>query len=178
MKKLFPFVIVAIFGFLLVSCDRTEYVDNSTPADYPAVYDLTNVNFSYNTSNQTGTIYREFNNAMYDSDIVLVYRRVGTDSNTAVWQPLPQTVYNIVVGTETNHELDYTFDFTKFDFTIYASGTYNLTLTPQYLNGQTFRVVLVPAVAGKNANSADLSKMPYEEVIKKFNIDESKVGTL
>jgi hypothetical protein len=37
---------------------------------------------------------------------------------------------------------------------------------------------LVPAVAGKNANSADLSKMSYEEVIKKYNLDDSKIGTL
>ncbi|MPS74054.1 MAG: hypothetical protein E2590_13045 [Chryseobacterium sp.] len=178
MKKLFPFVIAAIFSFLLISCDRTEYVDNSTPADYPAVYDLTNVNFSYDSNSGLGTISREFANAMYDSDIVLIYRRVGTSSNAPVWQPLPQTIYNIEVGTETNHELDYTFDFTKYDFAIYASGTFNLTLRPEFINNQTFRVVLVPAVMGKNANAGDLSKMSYEEVIKKYNIDDSKIGTL
>ena len=57
---------------------------------------------------------------------------------------------------------------------IYAGGTYDLSTTPQYLNNQTFRVVLVPAVYVKNGTSEDLKKLSYEEIIAKYNIDDRK----
>jgi len=178
MKKLFPFLFVAIFGLVMTSCDRTQYIDNTQVTDYPAVYDL-NVDFTYNSSTGVATYYKAFVTDMYDSDFVMIYRKVGTDKGNVVWQPLPQTIYNIVVGTETNHELDYTYDFTKRDISIYASGTFDLSLRQDFITGQTFRIVLVPAVfGGKSANRSDISKMSYEEVIRKYNIDDSKVGTL
>ena len=42
-------------------------------------------------------------------------------------------------------EIDYDFDFTKKDFTIYASGNYDLELTPDFLDNQTFRIVVTPS---------------------------------
>ena len=169
MKKLFPLLMVAIFGFMMISCERTEYVEN--PADYPAVYDLKNVNFSYNATD--GWNYgQSFKNPMLDQDYVVIFRQTGTSGNAPVWQQIPRTLY-LDQG-----ELDYDFDFSKNHFMIYAGGTYDLSTTPQYLNNQTFRVVLVPAVYGKNATLEDLKKLSYEEIIAKYNIDESKVGTL
>ncbi|PZU90742.1 MAG: hypothetical protein DI529_01975 [Chryseobacterium sp.] len=172
MKKLFPFIIVAIFGFLLISCERTEYVDNSVPTDYPAVYDLKNVSFSYNQD--LGWHYgQSFNKPLLDQDYVIIFRQSGTSNNSPVWQQIPATIYPY----NNNLEFNYDFDFSKNDFMIYAGGNYDITTTPQYMNNQTYRVVLVPAVFGKNANAGDLSKMSYEEVIAKYNIDDSKVGT-
>ena len=169
MKKLFPFLLLFITSFILFNCKEDDEVQ--VQVDYPAVYDLRNVNFSYNATD--GWTYRQsFTKPLLDQDYVVIFRQTGTSGNAPVWQQIPRTLY-LDQG-----ELDYDFDFSKNDFMIYAGGTYDISTTPQYLNNQTFRVVLVPAVYGKNANSGDLSKMSYEEIIAKYNIDDSKVGTL
>lgn len=169
MKKLFPFLLLFITSFILFNCKEDDEVQ--VQVDYPAVYDLRNVNFSYNATD--GWTYRQsFTNPLLDQDYVVIFRQTGTSGNTPVWQQIPRTLY-LDQG-----ELDYDFDFSKNDFMIYAGGTYDLSTTPQYLNNQTFRVVLVPAVFGKNATLEDLKKLSYEEIIAKYNIDESKVGTL
>ncbi len=169
MKKLFPFLLVLITSFFLFNCKEDD--DVQVQVDYPAVYDLRNVNFSYNATD--GWTYgQSFNNPLLDQDYVVIFRQTGTSGNAPVWQQIPRTLY-LDQG-----ELDYDFDFSKNDFMIYAGGTYDLSTTPQYLNNQTFRVVLVPAIYGKNATSEDLKKLSYEEIIAKYNIDDSKVGTL
>lgn len=169
MKKLFPFLLLFITSFILFNCKEDDEVQ--VQVDYPAVYDLRNVNFSYNATD--GWTYgQSFTKPLLDQDYVVIFRQTGTSGNAPVWQQIPRTLY-LDQG-----ELDYDFDFSKNDFMIYAGGTYDLSTTPQYLNNQTFRVVLVPAVYGKNATSEDLKKLSYEEIIAKYNIDESKVGTL
>lgn len=169
MKKLFPFLLLFITSFILLNCKEDDEVQ--VHVDYPAVYDLRNVNFSYNATD--GWTYgQSFKNPLLDQDYVVIFRQTGTSGNAPVWQQIPRTLY-LDQG-----ELDYDFDFSKNDFMIYAGGTYDLSTTPQYLNNQTFRVVLVPAVYGKNATLEDLKKLSYEEIIAKYNIDESKVGTL
>ncbi|WP_313099128.1 hypothetical protein [Epilithonimonas sp.] len=169
MKKLFPFLLVLITSFFLFNCKEDD--DVQVQVDYPAVYDLRNVNFSYNATDGW-TYSQNFNNPLLDQDYVVIFRQTGTSGNAPVWQQIPRTLY-LDQG-----ELDYDFDFSKNDFMIYAGGTYDLSTTPQYLNNQTFRVVLVPAVYGKNGTSEDLKKLSYEEIIAKYNIDDSKVGTL
>ena len=169
MKKLFPFLLLFITSFILFNCKEDDEVQ--VQVDYPAVYDLRNVNFSYNATD--GWTYgQSFKNPLLDQDYVVIFRQTGTSGNAPVWQQIPRTLYL------NQGELDYDFDFSKNDFMIYAGGTYDLSTTPQYLNNQTFRVVLVPAVYGKNATLEDLKKLSYEEIIAKYNIDESKIGTL
>ena len=73
-------------------------------------------------------------------------------------------------------ELDYDFDFSKEDFTIYAGGTYPLNTTPSYINGQTFRIVIVPGAFSNKSSAA--STLSYDEVIAKYKIDDSKVQVL
>ena len=169
MKKFLPLLLILISSIFIFSCkdDDDDYVN--VEVDYPAVYDL-NVNFTFNATD--GWFFSQsFNNPLLDQDYVVIYRQAGTENGATVWQPIPRTLY-LEQG-----ELDYDFDFTKNDFLIYAGGTYDISTTPQYLNNQRFRVVLVPAVFGKNANAEDIRKMSYEEVIAKYNIDDSKVGT-
>lgn len=171
MKKFLPLLLLLVGSLFIFSCKDDNDDIQPVQVDYPAVYDLRNVNFSYN--NDDGWHYGQgFNNPMLDQDYVVIFRQTGTSGNAPVWQQIPRTLYL------NQGELDYDFDFSKNDFMIYAGGTYDISTTPQYLNNQTFRVVLVPAVYGKNANSADLKKMSYEEVIAKYKIDDSKVGTL
>ena len=170
MKKFLPFMMIAFIGLFMLSCDtRDEIINNPDSDTFSVVIDIKNVNFQ-----NTGSGYfisRTFQNTLYDSDVVLIYRQDGTTSNgSPVWQLIPRTLYL------TQGELDYDFDFSRNDIMIYADGNYALSTTPEYVMSQTFRVVLVPASqGGKNAN-VDYSD--YNSVIRYFKIDDTKVKTL
>lgn len=170
MKKLFSFFMIALLGFLVVSC-TTDSRDNSTDNDtYPLVYDLT---ANFQNTNGKYVISKTFN-PIPSTDVILVYRKSGVDGANPVWQQIPRTLF-LPEG-----ELDYDFDFTRQDFAIYAGG--NIDIAAQsaafknsYINNQTFRVVFVPAAATGRGN-VDYSN--YDEVIKYYNINDSKVGKL
>jgi hypothetical protein len=128
------------------------------------VFELKNVSFTYN-ANDGYTIYQKLTPNIYASDVILIYRLSGSiNSNTPIWQLIPRTLFL------SQGELDYDFDFSKEDFTIYAGGNYNLALTPQYLNNQTFRIVIVPG-----SFSVSLNKYNYIEVMSALKMDESQV---
>lgn len=168
MKKLLTLLMMAAFSFMIVSCDtRDDRVDQDT---YSVVYDLANVDFIYSAADGY-TISRTMN--IYNSDVLLMYRRTGTTSTgEAVWQQIPKTIY-----LNGGNELDYDFDFSSKDFVIYANGNYDLSTTPQYINGQTFRIVIVPASFGTNKN-AQVDHSDYQSVIKYYNIDDTKAVKL
>ena len=128
------------------------------------VFELKNVSFTYN-ANDGYTIYQKLTPNIYASDVILIYRLSGSiNSNTPIWQLIPRTLFL------SQGELDYDFDFSKEDFTIYAGGNYNLALTPQYLNNQTFRIVIVPG-----SFSVSLNKYNYIEVMSALNIKENQI---
>ena len=64
-------------------------------------------------------------------------------------------------------------DFSKEDFIIRVDGSYDLELTPQYLDNQTFRIVIVPASL---INSID--KDNYEAVISTLKINQSQIQNI
>jgi hypothetical protein len=131
------------------------------------VFELKNINFiNPNDSPDLGYfIYQKLVPQILDSDQILIYRLAGTiDSTTPIWQSIPRTLF-LPEG-----ELDYDFDFSKEDFTIYAGGTYNLALTPQYLNNQTFRIVVIPGYFSTTINKND-----YNAVMNALNINESQI---
>lgn len=167
MKKIIT--ILAVVGvFSLQGCTTTtdsNYVDNDTIAE---VFELKNINF-YNDLNDSPdegyTIYQKLTPSIYTSDVVLIYRLSGTlNSGSPIWQLIPRTLF-LPQG-----ELDYDFDFSKDDFTIYAGGTYNLALTPQYLNNQTFRIVIVPGSFSTSLNTSN-----YAAVMAAIKINESQI---
>lgn len=162
MKKIT--LILAFIGMItLQSCSTNDDTDTISE-----VFELRNVNFGFDVQNGY-SIYRTLNPQIRLDDVILIYRLSGTiDSSTPIWQQIPRTLYL------NEGELDYDFDFSKEDFTIYAGGTYDLSLTPNYLNNQTFRIVIVPGYLS-NKNKKDIDYSSYESVAKALNIDESKV---
>lgn len=165
MKKYFSFLLLAIFGFVAISCNDDRDVDNDT---YSVVYDVSE-NFTMANNYE---VLKTFNNPLYNEDVILVYRR-DNSGGTAVWQQIPRTLFL------TEGELDYDFDFTANDVLLKAGGTINFANQPQafhstYLLNQVFRIVIVPASAGK----VPVDYSNYNEVIKFFNIDDSKVRKL
>ena len=165
MKKIIPFLCVAIFGLVSFSCvsdddNMQEYVDYDT---YPVAIDLNNVNFE--EINGVWQIARTFNTPIYDTDMLLAYMRVGTTTNNApICQQIPITLY-----LSDGNEVDYNFDFSRYDFVLYAGGTFDLFGT-EYVNNKTFRILIVPADYGKTGN-VDYSN--YESVVNFYNIDDS-----
>lgn len=135
------------------------------------VFELQNVSFQLNQNNEYA-IYRELNPVIFDSDNILIYRMTGTiDAQTPIWQLIPRTLF-LDEG-----ELDYDFDFSAVDFTIYAGGTYNLATTPQFINNQTFRIVIIPGYfSNRPMNFIDFED--YNAVIEAFGINDSNVQVL
>ena len=173
MSKKHTLLLVFIGMITLQSCtvnEVQENVDNDTIAE---VFELRNVNFSYNSSTGGYFIYRTLNPQIYASDNILIYRMSDViDSNTPVWQLIPRTVY-----FSDGDELDYDYDFSREDFTIYVNSTYNLSETPEYIFNQTFRIVIIPGYFS-NKSDLDVNFYDYESVVKKNNINESQIKLL
>jgi hypothetical protein len=165
MKKFLPIFLLTVIGFFVISCnDRTNerIIDNDT------ISIVRDVTLSFNPGNNFSPL---LSINIPSSDVVLVYRR-DIESAGVVWQQIPRTIYFNNGG-----ELDYDFDFTTRDVKFYTRANFNLAaqsldFNNTYLNNQIFRVVLVPAAFGKNAN---IDYSDYNSVAKYFNIDESKI---
>jgi len=172
MKKIT--LLIAFIGMIaLQSCtvnEENDNVDNDTIAE---VFELRNVNFSYNSSTGGYFIYRSLNPQIYASDNILIYRMSDLiDSNTPVWQLIPRTLY--LSGGD---ELDYDYDFSREDFTIYANGTYNLSETPEYIFNQTFRIVIIPGYFS-NRSDVQVDFNDYNAVIETFGINPNNIKYL
>lgn len=167
MKNL-SYLLLIIFAFGAISCTSDDNSANIDYDTYPVVYDVKNENFTLN--NGIYQISKTFNNPMYETDMLLVYMQTGsTSNNSPIWQQIPVTLY-----VNNGDEVDYNYDFSRYDFVIYAGGTFDLGGT-SYINNKTFRVLLVPASYGKST-TLDLSN--YESVISHFQIDDSKPDVL
>ncbi|MDO5616020.1 MAG: hypothetical protein Q4G16_07510 [Cruoricaptor ignavus] len=160
MKRFFSLLLLAVFGFVITSCsDRdNNTVDNDT---YSVVYQATGT-FAPNSYE----LYYDFPRTLPNTDMVLVYRLSEVYNGQAVWQQIPRTVYL------TEGELDYDFDFTVSNVRLFVQANYDIANTPSdYLVNQTFRMLVIPASAGKNA--VDLSD--YDAVVKHYNINDKQV---
>lgn len=165
MKKYFTVLLLAIFGLIAFSCnDRNDEVVINDQDTYPKMTDVTG-NFEADSyAFEVGLV------DVNSTDVVLVYRQSGTDNGNPIWQQIPRTLF-LDEG-----ELDYDYDFTKNDVVLKAGGTIdfstqNSTFAANYLKNQRFRIVLVPASQGKNAN---LDYSDYNSVIKFYNIPDRK----
>lgn len=164
MKK-FTFILVLIGMITLQSCEGPEGPPGRDGFSAEAeVFELRNINFGF--SSQLGySIYQELSPPILNSDVILIYRMAGTiDSSTPIWQQIPRTLFL------NQGELDYDFDFSRVDFTIYADGTYDLETTPQYLDNQTFRIVIIPGYFSGRMDYSD-----YNQVMLANGLTEADV---
>lgn len=176
MKKIFSFAIIGMLAFTAVSCDRNnDNVQVENTDTYSRVYDVNANMIKSATDNSLYGFNGSLPVVLFDSDVILIYRQSGVSNGNPIWQILPTADF-LAQG-----ELNYKFDFTKNDFQIFADADFDLfaqstAFKNQYLNNQKFRVVLVPADFGKSVNGKDYND--YYDVIKRFNIDDSKVKNL
>jgi len=125
------------------------------------VYEITNVNFVNDGSDYYGIVYQF--PQIYEGDMVLAYRLKGSTTGGAdIWESLPKTYYFL------SGELEYNFDFTRSDISIYLDQSSNSVLTPAYTQNQVFRVVIVP---GDLANKMTSTK--YEDVVQMLKLSDN-----
>lgn len=149
MKKIFLFLAVASASFF-ASCssddDAPSYIDNDT---YAESFDV-NVNLTLDATGRYSVLV-PLDPPIFNSDVVLVYRRMVDNEGFTVWQPIPNTIF--LGGTD---EVNYDFNFRPNDVSIIADGTINLAANLQFINNQTFRIVLVPAFVAQNVDTNNI----------------------
>lgn len=172
MKRIFLLLAVGAMT-ALIGCSNDDdrvYNDNDTIAE---VFEINNVNFVGDVNGEYGIIY-DLVPQIYTSDMVLVYRLAGSSGGNDIWEPIPKTIY-----FDNGSELDYNFDFTINDISIYLGYTDTSALSPAFINNQVFRVVIIPGYfSGKGAAASSVDFTDYKAVLKAFKIDDSKVGVL
>ncbi len=139
----------------------------------PVVFQVTS-NFTAAGNYRTSyTFTNDFE--VYDTDIVLVYLAydVATvnGNETIIWRALPQV---IPAG---DGFFQYNYDYTQYDVEFFLDGNIDLaTLDNSWTQNQMFRVAILPAEALARKTAVDLNN--YEEVVKAYGIDESKIKTV
>ena len=166
MKKIIT--LLAVVGmFSLQGCTVEENsVDNDT---IPQAFELKNLNLVKITNNEynySSTFFRELGGNLYNDETVLIYRMTYLiNSSTPVWQLIPRTI------NFTNGEyLEYYFDFSKVDFVITAYGNYNLLNRANYIDNQTFRIVILPSNLTASLNTKD-----YVGVMASLKLNENQI---
>lgn len=166
MKKIIT--LFAFVSFLAISgCSTSDDFDEDQDT-IPYAFEIENKNFGFNNTDGYNLSYffeDWIGEDLYDDETILIYRLEDVlDSGAPVWQLIPRTLY-------TNQgELDYDYNFSPIGFKIFAGGNYDLSLTPQYLNNQTFRVVIMPSYL-----AASMDTDNYTEVMNTLKISETNV---
>lgn len=166
MKKI-TLLLAFIGTIMLNSCTVNEVVDRPPYDDNDTIAEVFEVTTSFGPNNNFSRLVT-FNPPIYNSDVVLVYHLVAVVNGADVWKIMPETYY-FNDGT-----LDYKFDFdfTKYDVNLYIDGYDLISLPPQIVSNQTFRIVIVPgAFSRKNVSEYK----DYNATIKMLGIDDSKI---
>ncbi|KFF08448.1 hypothetical protein [Chryseobacterium luteum] len=178
MKKILLFLFLGTVGFTAYSCDN----DDDTPVqavDYDTISQAFDVVPNFTRVNDN--LYRfsdDFQQALVQSDMVLIYMQIGTDGDAPIWKLLPYTYY---VGNANNDAVDYLYEFSKYGATINinSTSTFSLTANASYYQNKKFRVVIIPAnttgTGGAKTAKNAVDYNDYNSVIKYYNIDESKI---
>lgn len=165
MKTTYTFLI-AVSLILFQSCtieDNTEYIDNDTIGE---VFEITT---SFNSTNSYSKLV-SLNPAIFNSDVVLVYRLSGvTSQGNDIWKLLPE-LYFFNDGTL---DFGYKFDFTKNDIRISMFGNELQTVISEYKTNQVFRIVIVPAYFSKTIDFTNINA-----VLSSLKIKDTQIQSL
>ncbi len=165
MKKIFLLLsVVSTLTFTSCNNDDDVYVDNDTIGEN---IQLSNVNLTFDNNTGRYQLLYPLNPAIFESDVILVYRNVIDDGFSA-WQQIPRTLY--LSGGD---EVDYDFNFTANDVLIYADANFDLSFAPEFINNQSFRIVIVPAAFVNDIDTSD-----YDAVMSALNDAGAEVRTI
>ena len=184
MKKYYFLLILAIFGF--TSCSSDDGAIGPPGPEGPqgppgedgligAVFDVEG-DFTADNDYTLTVDYGEFTDVeVFETDLVLIYLRVGQDGNAGgepvyVWRLLPQ-VYYVDGGT-----VQYNFDYTFFDAQIFLDSDMPLnSLGSAFTDNQVFRIAIVPAAFASDHN---INVSDYEAVMDILEFQEREIPQL
>lgn len=181
MKKIYILLSVVLIAF--TSCSDDGEMGPPGPPGPPGEDGLIGTVFDIEgdfTAANDYTLLVEYANftdvEVFDSDVVLVYLRVGTDGEAGgepvyVWRLLPQMYYLNGGGT-----MQYNYDYTFFDTSIFLDSDVDLsTLGTEFTDNQVFRIAILPA---DFAQSHGLDISNYEAVMSALKIQENEIPAL
>lgn len=155
MKKLYTLVLAII----LVSCEGPVGPPGipGPPGEDGTV--LLGQVFEVEADLNAGTNFEYFveipsNIEVFESDIVMVYRLMGTFEGSDIWEPLPQTIFR------NDGILLYGFDYTLFDVRLFLDGTADFgRLDRVDTDGLIYRIAVLPADFADTINVNEIDKV-------------------
>lgn len=169
MKKIF--LLLSVIGaFSLSSCtddDQVVHQDNYFEAE---VFEINQATFGFDANTGYYTSEYILNPPLLPADMILVYRLKDVVGGSDVWEMIPKTIYY-----DNGDYVEFDFDFTRNDIFLYMGANYDLGTDPNFLQGQIFRVVIIP---GYDNSAGRMDFSDYNTVVKQFNIDESNIREL
>lgn len=183
MKKIMILLAVVV-TVMFSSCEGPEgppgYDGEQGPKGDPGyINEIFELTMDFTSSNEYGGTF-PLDPLIYAEDNLLVYTLVNTNNGIDTWALLPQ-IYYFTGGTA-----QYNYNFSYDQFSIFIDASFALSQLPaSFTTNKTFRIVIIPGDDGVNsggpnsklsANKPDFSN--YNEVIKKYNIDDSNVKKL
>lgn len=166
MKKIIPFLIfIGTIVFQGCTVHESYYTTTSGDTENPVI----EVTTSFNAANNFSRLVT-ITPPIYSSDVILVYHMYDVYDGTPLWRLLPQKYY-----LEYGAEVDYNFDFTKYDVNIFMESNIDMTnLSPVWTDNQTFRIVIIPGYfSGKSPKSVDLND--YYATVKAYGINSNNI---
>ena len=165
MKKI-TLLLVFIGMITLQSCTVNEEQDN---VDNDTISEVFEVTRSFNTGNNFSA-FVDLGVPIYSSDMILVYHLYDVVGGEDVWRLMPQTYYFNDGG-----ELDYNFDFTRNDVSIFLDANFPLIdLSSAWTQNQTFRIVIIPGYfSNRSAQQIDFND--YDAVLQAYEINPASI---
>ena len=170
MKKIF--ILFAAIGLVALSSCEGDQGPPGEPGPLAEVYQVKGVSFT----DQNGySALITLDPTILSSDMVLLYRQDGTDNGAPVWKLTPE-LYYLADGTL---DFGYNYNFTVRDVSVYMDGFDLANVLPAFRLNQTFRIVIIPGYSTGTAKTVNKSNFSdYNAVIKKYNIDDSKLKNI
>lgn len=160
----------AFIGMIMLQSCTVNETTPVTTVDNDTIAEVFEVTTSFNSGNGFSKL-TTFGRPIYASDMVLVYHLYDVVNGADVWRLMPQTYYFTGGG-----ELDYNFDFTRYDVNIFLDANFDLTtLSSSWTQNQTFRIVIVPA---SFSNKSAVNYKDYAATLKKLNIENAEIKKL
>ncbi|MFD2562177.1 hypothetical protein [Aquimarina rubra] len=169
MKKIFTLLFLSTI--LFTSCEGDQGLPG--PQGPPGLDGEIGKTFEFTTSFNQANDFADrffFNENIFDSDVVLVYRLEAVDNGLDVWEPLPTGsifFFNDTTGAIEGF-LYYRFNFTVGDVDIILESDAPELAGPEFTDNQTFRIVAIPS---EFAESTDINLLNFNEVQSALNLE-------
>ncbi len=168
MKKIT--LVLAFIGMITLNSCTVNEVDDAPQYDSDTIAEVFEVTTSFGPNNNYSRLVT-FTPPIYSSDMVLVYHLYDVVNGDDVWRIMPQTYY-----FDNGVELDYNFDFTKYDVNLFLDSNDNLNnFSSAWTQNQTFRLVVVPG-SFKMSNKGNFTD--YNATIEMLGYKDSKIKKL